>query len=106
MTASSIRAIPAPCSPWCSPCAAKPICASHRRCSFRWHVHDRFWEACMFLTHEHEEIRSIIRRWIAKEVNPYVDEWEAAEIFPAHQVFRQMGELGLLGLNKPVDSGG
>lgn len=60
----------------------------------------------MQLTHEHEQVRSTIRRWIAEKVNPYVDEWEAAEIFPAHQVFRQMGELGLLGLNKPVENGG
>lgn len=60
----------------------------------------------MQLTHEHEQIRSTIKRWVAEQVNPYVDAWEEAEIFPAHQVFRQMGELGLLGLNKPVEFGG
>lgn len=60
----------------------------------------------MQFTHEHEQIRSTIRRWIAEKVNPHVDEWEKAEIFPAHELFRQMGELGLLGLNKPTDNGG
>ena len=60
----------------------------------------------MQLTHEHEQLRETIKRWIAKEVNPHVDEWEDAGIFPAHQVFGQMGELGLLGLNKPVEDGG
>jgi len=60
----------------------------------------------MQLTHEHEQLRETIKRWIAKEVNPHVDDWEDAGIFPAHQVFRQMGELGLLGLNKPVEDGG
>ncbi len=60
----------------------------------------------MKLSHEHEQLRDTIKRWIAEQVNPYVDEWEAAEIFPAHQVFRQMGDLGLLGLNKPVENGG
>ena len=60
----------------------------------------------MQLTHEHEQLRTTIRRWIAEKVNPFVDEWEEAEIFPAHQVFGQMGELGLLGLNKPVEDGG
>ncbi|GLS15388.1 MULTISPECIES: acyl-CoA dehydrogenase family protein [Hydrogenophaga] len=60
----------------------------------------------MQLTPEHEQIRDTIRRWIAEKVNPHVDAWEEAEIFPAHQVFRQMGELGLLGLNKPVENGG
>lgn len=60
----------------------------------------------MQLTHEHEQIRDTARRWIKEQVNPYVDEWEAAEMFPAHQVFGQMGQLGLLGLSKPVEDGG
>ncbi len=60
----------------------------------------------MQLTHEHEQLRNTIQRWIAEKVNPYVDAWEEAEIFPAHQVFGQMGELGLLGLTKPVEFGG
>ncbi|MFA7505188.1 MAG: acyl-CoA dehydrogenase family protein, partial [Burkholderiaceae bacterium] len=60
----------------------------------------------MQFTHEHEQIRSTIKRWIAEKVNPHVDEWERAEIFPAHDLFRQMGELGLLGLDKPVENGG
>lgn len=60
----------------------------------------------MKLSHEHEQLRTTIKRWIAEQVNPYVDEWEDAEIFPAHQVFRQMGELGLLGLTKPLEDGG
>ena len=60
----------------------------------------------MQLTHEHEQLRATIRRWIAEQVNPHVDAWEQAEIFPAHQLFRQMGELGLLGLTKPLENGG
>jgi len=35
-----------------------------------------------------------------------VDEWEAAEIFPAHEVFKGLGDLGLLGLTKPEAHGG
>lgn len=60
----------------------------------------------MQLTHEHEQVRSTIQRWIAEQVNPHVDEWEKAEIFPAHQLFKQMGQLGLLGLDKPTEDGG
>lgn len=60
----------------------------------------------MQLTTEHEQLRATIRRWIAEQINPFVDAWEEAEIFPAHQVFGQMGKLGLLGLNKPVEDGG
>jgi len=60
----------------------------------------------MHFTHEHEEIRRTLRRFIDDEVNPHVDEWEAAEIFPAHQVFKRLGALGLLGLTKPEVYGG
>jgi citronellyl-CoA dehydrogenase len=60
----------------------------------------------MQLTAEHEALRDLVKRWIDEKINPHVDEWEAREIFPAHDVFRQMAELGLLGLNKPAQFGG
>ncbi|KNZ31654.1 MAG: acyl-CoA dehydrogenase [Methylibium sp. NZG] len=60
----------------------------------------------MQLTHEHEEIQRTLKRFIAEQINPHVDEWEAAEMFPAHQVFKQLGDLGLLGLTKPTEYGG
>ena len=60
----------------------------------------------MQLTHEHHEIRKTLKRYIDEHINPHVDEWEEAEIFPAHQVFKGLGELGLLGLTKPVEYGG
>jgi citronellyl-CoA dehydrogenase len=60
----------------------------------------------MQLTHEHEEIRSTLRRYIDEQINPHVDEWENAEMFPAHQVFKGLGDLGLLGLTKPEAYGG
>ena len=60
----------------------------------------------MQLTHEHEEIRRTLKRFILEEINPHVEEWEAAEDFPAHEVFKKLGDLGLLGLTKPADYGG
>ena len=60
----------------------------------------------MQLTHEHEEIRRTLKRFITDEINPHVEEWEAAEAFPAHEVFKKLGDLGLLGLTKPTDYGG
>src|SRR5215470_13475038 len=60
----------------------------------------------MIFTHEHEELRRNLHRFIDNEINPFVDEWEAAEIFPAHDLFRKLGKLGFLGLTKPVDYGG
>jgi len=60
----------------------------------------------MQYAHEHLEIQKTLKRFIDAEINPHVDEWEAAEIFPAHEVFKQLGKLGLLGLTKPEEYGG
>ncbi|MES2159585.1 MAG: acyl-CoA dehydrogenase family protein [Pseudomonadota bacterium] len=60
----------------------------------------------MFDSHEHQQLQRTLKRFIESEINPHVDEWEEAGIFPAHALFRQMGELGLLGLTKPVEYGG
>ncbi|NBO40598.1 MAG: acyl-CoA dehydrogenase [Betaproteobacteria bacterium] len=60
----------------------------------------------MNLTHEHEELKRNLKRFIIEEINPHVDEWEAAEIFPAHEVFGKLGQLGYLGLTKPEAYGG
>lgn len=60
----------------------------------------------MQYTHEHLEIQKTLKRFIDAEINPHVDEWEAAEIFPAHEVFKKLGSLGLLGLTKPEAYGG
>ncbi len=60
----------------------------------------------MQLTTEHEELRRVIRRFIDAEINPYVEQWERDQLFPAHEVFKKMGALGLLGITKPVEFGG
>jgi citronellyl-CoA dehydrogenase len=60
----------------------------------------------MDFTDEHEAIRRNVRRFIDAEINPHVDEWEAAGIFPAHDIFKKLGDRGYLGINKPVKYGG
>ena len=60
----------------------------------------------MQFTHDHEQIRDTLKRYIDEHINPHVDEWEEAGIFPAHQVFKGLGDLGLLGLTKPQAYGG
>ncbi len=60
----------------------------------------------MQLTQEHEELRRNLSKFIDNEINPHVDEWEDAEIFPAHELFKKMGALGFLGLTKPEEYGG
>src|SRR3970282_1904048 len=60
----------------------------------------------MKFTQEHEEIRRNLKRLIDNEINPHVDEWEAAEQFPAHEGFKRLGDLGMLGLTQPQAYGG
>jgi citronellyl-CoA dehydrogenase len=60
----------------------------------------------MQFTHEHLELQRNLERFIDTEINPFVDEWEEAEIFPAKELFRKMGKLGFLGITKPVEYGG
>lgn len=60
----------------------------------------------MLYTAQHLELMATVRRFMASELEPHLDEWEAAEIFPAHEVFRKMAGLGLLGITKPEAYGG
>jgi len=60
----------------------------------------------MQFTQEHEELKRTVERFVENEINPYVDEWEEAGIFPAHQLFKKLGDLGLLGLTRPEAYGG
>ena len=60
----------------------------------------------MKFSSEHEELRKSVRKFVETEINPYVDEWEDAEIFPAHAVFKKLGDAGFLGINRPVEFGG
>jgi citronellyl-CoA dehydrogenase len=60
----------------------------------------------MQFTHEHLELQRNLERFIDSDINPHIDEWEAAEIFPAKELFRKMGALGFLGVSKPTEFGG
>ncbi|MCA9536722.1 MAG: acyl-CoA dehydrogenase family protein [Myxococcales bacterium] len=60
----------------------------------------------MIFTPEHEELRRTVRTFVEAELNPHVREWEDAGRFPIHEVFKSMGELGLLGVTKPTEYGG
>ena len=60
----------------------------------------------MELTSEHEELRRSVIKFVDTEINPYVNEWENNEIFPAHEVFKKLGDKGFLGITKPEKYGG
>ena len=54
---------------------------------------------------EHEALRESVGRFVAKEIAPHVDEWEAAREFP-RELYRRCAELGFLGLKFPERYGG
>ena len=43
----------------------------------------------MLLTPEHHQIADTVRKFVAKELNPFVDAWEAQEEFPSHEVMKK-----------------
>ncbi|MCW2714793.1 MAG: acyl-CoA dehydrogenase [Frankiales bacterium] len=57
-------------------------------------------------TEEHHAFRKTVRHVVEREIAPYVDEWERAGTFPAHELFPKLGELGLLGLEYDPEYGG
>lgn len=60
----------------------------------------------MQFTHEHRELQRTTQRIIAEHLDPYLDQWEAEQTFPAHQVMKAFGSAGLLGIGKPAEYGG
>ena len=54
---------------------------------------------------EHELFRSAVRRFVEEEIVPNVDEWEERGEIP-RSLFRQLGELGFLGVEYPPEYGG
>ncbi len=60
----------------------------------------------MQFTPEHEQIRDTVRKFVANEINPFTAAWEKAGQFPAHEVFKKLGNLGLLGIKYPAEFGG
>ena len=60
----------------------------------------------MQFTPEHEQIADTVRKFVANEINPYTAQWEKAGIFPARELFKKMGDLGLLGIKYPTEFGG
>lgn len=50
-------------------------------------------------------IAQMVRDFAEKEIRPYVMEWDESQVFP-RDVFRKMGELGLMGVLVPQEYGG
>ncbi len=60
----------------------------------------------LYFTKEHEQVRKAVRDFVNKRINPFVDEWEENGIAPLHDLFKEMGELGFLGIRYDPKYGG
>lgn len=59
----------------------------------------------IYFQDDHEMIRQAVRKFVQKEIRPFVDDWEETGEFP-RQLYRKAGQAGILGLGYPEDVGG
>jgi citronellyl-CoA dehydrogenase len=57
-------------------------------------------------TQEHKALRKTVSDFVTNELDPFVNEWEKDGRAPLHDLFKKMGNLGLLGIHKPEEYGG
>ena len=60
----------------------------------------------MQFNNEHKALATTVSEFIDNEINPNVDKWENDGIFPAHELFKKMAALNLLGITKSEKYGG
>jgi len=58
-----------------------------------------------YYTTEHDAFREMLRRFVAKEIEPFVAQWDEAEIFP-RELYKKAADIGLLGLGFSEEFGG
>jgi acyl-CoA dehydrogenase len=56
-------------------------------------------------TEEHRMFREALRRFLAREITPHVEEWEEAGIV-SREAWKKMGEQGFLAMGVPEEYGG
>ncbi|HDZ89401.1 MAG: acyl-CoA dehydrogenase family protein [Deltaproteobacteria bacterium] len=59
----------------------------------------------MYFNEDHDALRDTVGRFVDREINPHVDEWEEKTV-PLHELFGKMGDLGLLGITYDEKYGG
>ena len=59
----------------------------------------------LYYDESHEAFRATVRRFVEKEIAPFVDEWDEAGTFP-RELYRKAAEIGILGLGYPEEYGG
>lgn len=59
----------------------------------------------IYFNEGHNIFRKSVRDFVRKEIRPYAEEWEEAEIYP-REMFKRLGDLGFLGVSYPEEYGG
>ena len=52
----------------------------------------------MQFTDEHKALASNVKNFAQNEIKPFVEDWEKNGHFPAHDLFKKMGNLDFLGI--------
>lgn len=59
----------------------------------------------IYFNEEHEMLRRTISDFVKKEINPNMEKWEETTA-PLHELFKKMGDLGILGIRYDEKYGG
>jgi len=58
-----------------------------------------------YFTESHSMLREAVRKFVSREIAPYVDRWEQEESFP-RELYRKAGAAGFLAMGTPEEFGG
>ena len=58
-----------------------------------------------YFSKAHDRVRRSVREFVNRAIRPHVDDWEEAGAFPK-ALYRQAGEVGILGIGYPEEMGG
>ncbi len=58
-----------------------------------------------YFTESHQMLRDSIRKFIAREITPFVEKWEEEGTFP-RELYKKAGDAGFLGIGSPEEYGG
>lgn len=56
----------------------------------------------MIYDEPHFAMQNSLAKLIKEKINPNVAQWEKSGRYPAHFVFKMLGQLGVFAVNKPV----
>lgn len=55
---------------------------------------------------DHERLRQMVRAWVKANLAPHRHTWDQEGAWPARELLRELGKLGLLGIRFPASLGG